>query len=403
MENRYYDKYIKYKNKYLSLKFNRKNQLSGSSKSSVNVDDKDEKLQVPNKEETLEVSDDEESIADSKAPVDDKDKSLQVSVDDKDESLQVPDDEESIVDSKDPVDDENTITVVSNLSDNSYGAWSFNDLGDIVEGQLKNIEKHNFANIAYFKHSEPLNPGDIWNMKVVKGFMAHVGIAGESYVPEINNEVYNITSHLNLSCLQDSYRTECGSAFIFSGISQDSKDHKNFDILRELIPEKNTPYKLSIRIDKNNNIPQLMIDDSGTWTDFIKGDKRIGLINGPWFPYLEFQFDTEIQDHEVVRYLPKEDENKNEEVNESLSDELKEEPIDNEASETEGNLTEELEIDELTDTPTDKREIGNDELIDNSSYKKELGNNELTETKIDDDQEDSLPNRLDDTPNNDSK
>ena len=180
--------------------------------------------------------------------------------------------------------DENTITVVTGLDDTEYGVWSYNELGSIVEGQPKNHDNQNFADVAYFKHSAALNPGDIWSMKVVKGFMAHVGIVSKDYDPKTNNKAYNITAHLNLSCLREPYNTECGTTNIFNGISQDNKDHRNSDILRELIPE-NEPYTLSLRIDKDNDVPQLMINDSGTWTDFISGDDRIGLTNGPWFPY----------------------------------------------------------------------------------------------------------------------
>ena len=197
-------------------------------------------------------------------------------------------------------------------------------------------------------------------MKVVKGFMAHVGIAGRDYDSKTNNKAYNITAHLNLSCLREPYNTECGTTKIFNGISQDNKDHRNSDILRELIPE-NEPYTLSLRIDKDNDVPQLMINDSGTWTDFISGDDRIGLTNGPWFPYMEIQFDTDISEHKVTRFLPKE-------VESSLPDELTETP-------TEGNEEDSLPVDEnredsLPDSPIDGNSEGLPTNLTESDTKK---------------------------------
>ena len=89
---------------------------------------------------------------------------------------------------------------------------------------------------APFVHSQSLEKGDVWRMKVVEGEYASVGIAAEGYDVERGNEMGNRIAGV---ALHD------GTTFILSAISQDGEQHYNEDHLKDLIP-KTLPYDVAL-------------------------------------------------------------------------------------------------------------------------------------------------------------
>ena len=115
---------------------------------------------------------------------------------------------------------------------------------------------------AYFKHSQSLQAGDVWRMKMIAGGTAWVGIAAEAYDVERHCETYKSSAWVDLSN---------GTTDIQPGISEDQEyneaiqfklnvEHRHPRRLKDLIP-KTLPYDLALRIDKNGNLPQRFNED----------------------------------------------------------------------------------------------------------------------------------------------
>ena len=124
--------------------------------------------------------------------------------------------------------------------------WAHNGSGEIVNGQTRSPE----GDYAFFKHSQELQGGDVWRMRVEVGG-AWVGFATEQYNVEKDGETCESTAWV---CLGD------GSTCIDTGISQDGECHHHHDHLRDHIPETK-PYDVAVRITKDGNLPQIKFND----------------------------------------------------------------------------------------------------------------------------------------------
>ena len=90
-------------------------------------------------------------------------------------------------------------------------SWVCNKHGKIVNGKTQSK-----GDYAFFKHVQPLEPEDVWRMKVLAGRGAVVGIALEWYDVEMHRKTYMFTARVELSS---------GTTFIYPGISEDRQDH----------------------------------------------------------------------------------------------------------------------------------------------------------------------------------
>jgi hypothetical protein len=168
--------------------------------------------------------------------------------------------------------------------------WKGDENGEIENGKPQcQDEKHNAA----FKHSQSLEPEDVWRTKVVAGGGAWVGIAAEGYDAERPGETDDSTAEV---CLGD------GSTIIYPDISEDGEQHHHHGLLKDLIP-KTLPYDLALRINKDGNMPQLRFNEDGQWHDFAP-EGGTGLKAEPWFPYLYLYPDDRLSDHRVNRPRP---------------------------------------------------------------------------------------------------
>jgi hypothetical protein len=75
-----------------------------------------------------------------------------------------------------------------------------------------------------------------------------------------------------------------GETYILADISQDGKQHRHEDRLKDHVP-KTKPYDVALRCDKDGNVPQIQFNDDSVWHDFAP-EGRTGLKAGPWFPFL---------------------------------------------------------------------------------------------------------------------
>ena len=161
------------------------------------------------------------------------------------------------------------------------------------DGEIKNEEpqcKDDADESAAFVHSQSLEEGDVWRMKVLAGGGAFVGIAAEGFDVERQNETCQSTARVGLSS---------GSTFIRPDISKDGEDHFHSCLLEDYIPET-LPYDFALRINKDGNMPQVRFNDDGQWHDFLP-EGGTGLKAGPWFPYLMLCPVDRLSDHRVDR------------------------------------------------------------------------------------------------------
>ena len=148
--------------------------------------------------------------------------------------------------------------------------WQFGDNGEMPGGHPQSKGKLD----AYFKHSQSLDPEDVWRMQVVEGAGVNVGIATEEYDVERHGETYKRTAVVWLGD---------GTTDIDTDISLDGKDHYHEDHLKDYIP-KTLPYDLALRITKGGNVPQIQFNNDNVWHNFAPD--RVALKAGPWFPFL---------------------------------------------------------------------------------------------------------------------
>lgn len=144
-----------------------------------------------------------------------------------------------------------------------------------------------------FKHSQSLEEGDVWRMKVLAGRSACVGIAAEEYNVDRHVETWKSTAYVFLSK---------GTTVIYPNISKDGEVHYYPSLLEDYIP-KTLPYDLALRINKDGNMPQLQFNEDGEWHDFAP-EGGTGLKAGLWFPYLQLVYDDRLSDHRVNRLRP---------------------------------------------------------------------------------------------------
>ena len=154
-----------------------------------------------------------------------------------------------------------------------------------------------------FKHSQSLEEGDVWRMKVVAGRGAFVGFATESYDAEKHWETIESTVWMVLSS---------GTTVIHPDVGQDGWAHDeegnqlagwannvHYNLLKDYTP-KTLPYDVALRITKDGNLPQIQFNDDAVWHDFAP-EGGTALKAGPWFPYLELEEDDLLSDHRVDR------------------------------------------------------------------------------------------------------
>ena len=158
-----------------------------------------------------------------------------------------------------------------------------------ADGEIKNGEPQckDGEDEADFKHSQSLEEGDVWKMKVVAGGSAQVGIAGEGYDVERPEETCHSTAEVDLYD---------GTTEISSDISEDGEEHFHSGHLEDHIP-KTLPYDLALRIIKDGNMPQLRFNEDGEWHDFAPATAT--LKAGPWFPFCILQEFDGLRDHRV--------------------------------------------------------------------------------------------------------
>jgi hypothetical protein len=170
--------------------------------------------------------------------------------------------------------------------------WACDEEGEIRNGEPRCKEEAEEEGVeeAAFKHSQSLEPEDVWKMKVVAGGGASVGIAGEGYDVERDEETFKSTAKVWL---------DSGRTVIDSDISEDGERHYHPGLLKDYIPET-LPYDLALRISKDGNMPQLRFNEDGEWHDFAP-EGGVGLKAGPWFPYLLLSPGDRLSDHRVNR------------------------------------------------------------------------------------------------------
>jgi hypothetical protein len=129
------------------------------------------------------------------------------------------------------------------------------------------------AELAYFKHSRPLQSADVLKMRVEVGKAVLVGLCGEQYDPSKYLETINSTAVVSLFD---------GTAIIGSDMSLDGHGYLHPDRQTVHIPE--TPFDVALRSEAGSNVPQIQFNDDDVWHDFAPG--RVALKAGPWFPHV---------------------------------------------------------------------------------------------------------------------
>jgi hypothetical protein len=129
---------------------------------------------------------------------------------------------------------------------------------------------------AFFKHGQPLQSGNVWRVKVERVASAIVGFATEAYAPKRNWETRKNTARVALGT---------GSTYINRDISLDGERHHHLDRLAPHIP-KTTPFEVALRCEAVANVLQIQFNDDGVWHDFAPGADRMGVKEGPLFPFL---------------------------------------------------------------------------------------------------------------------
>jgi hypothetical protein len=164
--------------------------------------------------------------------------------------------------------------------------------GEIKNGepQCKDEEEY-----AVFKHSQSLEPEDVWMMKVCTKVFG-IGVVAEGFDVERHDETEMSTARLDLSNAPNDMG-EHGSTVIFRDISEDGEHHSG-RILKDHIP-KTLPYDLALRINKDGNMPQVRFNEDGQWHDFAP-EGGTGLKAGPWFPYLFLCDGARLSDQRVT-------------------------------------------------------------------------------------------------------
>jgi hypothetical protein len=108
--------------------------------------------------------------------------------------------------------------------------WACSEKGEIKNGEPQRKENDDDAGGGYavphalFKHSQSLEGGDVWMMKVVAGGGAIVGIAGEGYDAERHGESYESIAYVNLFS---------GTTGIYPDISEDGQNHVHHRLLKD--------------------------------------------------------------------------------------------------------------------------------------------------------------------------
>ena len=167
--------------------------------------------------------------------------------------------------------------------------WACSEKGETKNGepQCKDGEDN-----APFKHSQSLEAGDVWMMKVVAGRYAIVGIAAEGYDVERHGATAQRTA---VVCLVN------GTTLINSDISKDGENHVHHGLLKDHIP-KTLSYDLALCINKDGNVPQIRFNDDAVWHNFAPD--RAAVKAGPWFPFLQLDEGDRLSDHCVHRPKP---------------------------------------------------------------------------------------------------
>jgi hypothetical protein len=166
--------------------------------------------------------------------------------------------------------------------------WAHNGSGEIVNGQTRSPK----GDFAFFVHSQELQAGDVWRMRV-EGGCAWVALATEQYNVEKHVETYKSTASLYLGN---------GMTRIYSDISQDGERHHHPGHLKDHIPDTK-PYDVALRITKDGSLPQIQFNDDSVWHDFAP-EGGTALKAGPWFPYLMLTPGDHLTDLHVHRSDP---------------------------------------------------------------------------------------------------
>ena len=111
--------------------------------------------------------------------------------------------------------------------------WAHSEEGEIVNGEPRCPK----GGYAHFKHSQELQGGDVWRMRV-EGGLAGVGFANEQYNVEKHDETRQSTAWV--------YRGN-GTTFIRTDISLDGQQHHHHGHLKDHLPETK-PYDVAFRI-----------------------------------------------------------------------------------------------------------------------------------------------------------
>ena len=166
-----------------------------------------------------------------------------------------------------------------------------------VEGKDKKFRPKYIGDMdesAYFKYNIPLSEMQEWHVAVLgKGRDIFVGFASEKYDPTRSWFTHSYTTYLGLSD---------NSRIINDNISVDGRQYLKQGGVNSDIPKG--PFTVGLRVD-TNKVPQFKIigdtrkDKHHDWEDFIPKRK---LIDGPWYPCLEFG-PTDIIENVVI--IPK--------------------------------------------------------------------------------------------------
>ena len=141
--------------------------------------------------------------------------------------------------------------------------WAHSDSSEIVNGQMRGAKGY----AAIFKHSQELQGGDVWRMRVEIGGSAVVGFATNV---EKHEETRESTAAVSLGA---------GTTDIDNRISQDGEYHSHFDHLEDHLPETK-PYDVALRVTKDDNLPQIQFNDDSVWHDFAPD--RAAMKTGPY-------------------------------------------------------------------------------------------------------------------------
>ena len=98
-------------------------------------------------------------------------------------------------------------------------------------GEIKNGEPQCKEAVAVFKHSQSLEPEDVWTMKVACKSRARIGFALEGYDVERDGETCESTAFVTLGM--------DGTTVIRSDISEDGKEHQAIMQFRLVISRRN--------------------------------------------------------------------------------------------------------------------------------------------------------------------